>query len=72
MHCQSRHAPSSDISEQGPTVLPLLLSFLSYLLPLSPLPDFGVEKAASIQGLDAAGVDRQLQQLIKEGESLPR
>lgn len=34
--------------------------------------DFGAEKAVSVQGLDAAGVTKKLQELVKAGESMPK
>jgi len=34
--------------------------------------DFGAEKAVSVQGLDAAGVTKKLQELIKAGDSMPK
>jgi NADH dehydrogenase (ubiquinone) 1 alpha subcomplex subunit 2 len=34
--------------------------------------DFGVEAAAPLDGLDAAGVDAALADLVKRGEGMPR
>lgn len=34
--------------------------------------DFGVEKAVSIQGDNAAAISAKIEQLIKHGEALPK
>ena len=34
--------------------------------------DFGAETAVSVEGLDKAGITKQLEELVKRGESMPR
>ena len=34
--------------------------------------DFGVEHSVPLTGMDASGVDKALEDLVKKGESMPR
>ena len=34
--------------------------------------DFGAETAVSVEGMDKAGITKQLEELVKRGESMPR
>ena len=34
--------------------------------------DFGAETAVSVEGMDKAGIAKQLEELVKRGESMPR
>ena len=47
--------------------MPLLLS-----PPAALLADFGVEEAVRIEGLGKADISKQLEALVKKGESMPR
>lgn len=37
-----------------------------------PCPDFGVEEAVKVDGLSKADIGKQLEALVKKGESMPR
>ena len=40
--------------------------------PLNPCADFGVEEAVKVEGLSKADVAKQLEALVKKGETMPR
>lgn len=47
-------------------------SVLHHVLCTNTHTDFGAEKAVSVQGLDAAAVQKKLSELVKAGESMPK